>query len=1503
MGRATLRSGLVAAAATALSIILLGCGDDDGGGGGPGVPAVVPRALDLTSPAGGEVLVLGDALSIAWSAAGVQSLRIEISRDDGLTWAEIAASVDAAAGPYLWPAEDGGHPLPQLACRVRISCAEHGDARDVSDGVFSIWSGDVLRVSKSAPPGGDGLTWATAFQHPQDAVDAAPSGAEVWVAAETYAVRTPGDASVLVMKDGVAAYGGFAGDEANREDRAPETNIVILDGEGVAFHVVTGASQALLYGLTVTGGNASGIDPADQDGGGLLAADVEGLAVRDCVFTANSCADDGAGVCVGLAGEVSFRGCRFETNDAAGGGGGIFSYAERLELTDCEFLTNSASYGAGVYFSNSPRDVDLTRCLLQGNTATGRGGGLHCYGPERLDVSDCVFTANVSGDEGGGCYVSSGDAVSFNGTTFEGNSAEDGGGAFLRSGAPEFDRCRFIQNTATLDGGGIGHNSCNTLALRNCVFDRNGAADQGGAGYGYGGDGSFTNCTFSGNTSAEAGGLYNYYGDLTVVNSILWGNAGAEIVDYGASALSVVNRSCVEGGYAGDGNTGADPLFADAAAGDLRISAGSPCIDSADGAAAPDLDIDGVPRADDPSTPNSGTAVPDFADMGAFEFLAAGAEAIRVISPNGGENWAVGSTRQISWASAGVATVMIELSRNGGASWEPVAGPLDAAAGVCAWQVTGGGPALPQRHCLIRVRSAVGSAEDSSDGEFAVSDGVWRVRSSAPAGGDGLTWATAFQHPQDAVDAAGTGNDIWVALGTYGPRVAGDESVVAMEDGVSLFGGFAGTESAPSQRDPAANATELDGTGSVPHVVVGASDATIDGFRITGGDAVGGAPSLMDGGGLYCFRKETLLVANCDFAGNAALFSGGGIVVEEGSAAVVGCRFTGNSCGAIGGAAYLTDSTVFISECEFVGNSSSGSAGALACYPGWCEITNCVFTGNAARTGGAAQVAGAGPGTVTNCTFTDNSAITAGALAVSGEAIVVTNCIMWGDSAVSYPEVYANPAAPPLVTYSCVAGGHEGVGNVAGDPKFVDAGAGDLRLSAGSPCIDSADGDAAPELDFDGLPRHDDAGLDNVGAGVPASADIGAFEFQGDTTGSWLEVLSPAGPAAWRVGETVEIHWIATPDVAAVTVELSRDGGNAWEAIASPAPGDRSCSWAVTDGGGPLPQAGCILRVADAADGSPSATVGGIIAFDGIWHVDLDAAVGGDGLAWATAFRHPQDALDLSSPGDEIWVAEGTYIRRSSGDASVLTMSRNVPLYGGFDGTESARGARDWAANLTALDGEGAVRVAVAAFDATLDGFTVTGGYAGGTDSNTGSGAGLYAPGVMGLVTANCVFAGNTAELSGGALFASAGSATVTDCEFEANTAVGGTGGGVASSGCLASVTGCTFTDNSAREGGGVASYYSNITVDGCTFSANAASYDGGGMHLVQRSYTGELAGQVRRCVYQDNSAGGMGGGACIEGPRWFYEWDEIIVSNCVFTGNQADAGGGLAGDAALTLL
>ena len=129
----------------------------------------------------------------------------------------------------------------------------------------------------------------------------------------------------------------------------------------------------------------------------------------------------------------------------------------------------------------------------------------------------------------------------------------------------------------------------------------------------YTGNPIFTNCTIIGNTSTnQGGGVYvdHYWGGTSsyFTNSVIWDNSPNNVA-YGRGDATITYCN-IQGGWAGEGNIDADPLFVDPLA-DLHLTALSPCINAGnnDAPSIPTNDRDGLPRIVD------GTV-----DIGAYEF-------------------------------------------------------------------------------------------------------------------------------------------------------------------------------------------------------------------------------------------------------------------------------------------------------------------------------------------------------------------------------------------------------------------------------------------------------------------------------------------------------------------------------------------------------------------------------------------------------------------------------------------------------------------------------------------------------------------------------------------------------------------------------------------------------------------------------------------------------------------------------------------------------------------
>jgi len=361
------------------------------------------------------------------------------------------------------------------------------------------------------------------------------------------------------------------------------------------------------------------------------------------------------------------------------------------------------------------------------------------------------------------------------------------------------------------------------------------------------------------------------------------------------------------------------------------------------------------------------------------------------------------------------------------------------------------------------------------------------VSASASGANDGSSWTDAYTDLQSALSIVSSGDEVWVAAGTYKPTPGTDRAATfQLISGVALYGGFAGTETSLAQRDWKANLTILSGDIGVQddpadnsyHVVTGGNvddTAVVDGFTIAGGRADNSV-----GGGLFNDLEGNATLANLVFDGNYASYKGGAIYNNYYcSPKMTNVVFRGNTSN-VGGAIY----------------NDIGSNPA---------ITNAVFLENSAiLDGGAIYNREYSNPVLTNTTFTRNVAGSAGgAIYNFFSSPIITNGILFDDSATIEGNEIRNFSTPavsnPLVSYSLIEGsggsggwdpnlGTDLGGNIDDDPLFTDAPGGDLRISESSPAVDAGSNAAVPggvATDLDGNPR--------IAGGT---VDMGAYEFQ-----------------------------------------------------------------------------------------------------------------------------------------------------------------------------------------------------------------------------------------------------------------------------------------------------------------------------------------------------------------------------------------------------------------------
>ncbi len=487
---------------------------------------------------------------------------------------------------------------------------------------FIFGAGSVVHVDDDAPPGGDGLSWDTAYRFFQDGLASAAKGgvAEIRVGQGSYKPDRDeanpdgtGDRyATFQLLNGVALMGGYAGIGAKNPDaRDIELYETILSGDLLgndgpdfenndenSYHVVTGWSinaTAVLEGFTISSGNADFLDDhfPEYDGGGMLNL-FSTSTVSNCTFSGNAALKDGGGMYNGGGSSPTVTNCSFSGNMAGWWGGGMRNSGGGAMVADCSFSDNTAGLRGGGMF-NGVSSPTVTNCTFSGNTA-GIGGGMCNSFTSSPTVTNCTFSGNSAGF-GGGMTNNSTSSSTVTDCTFTGNTASSQGG-----GMYNFTSLQWVQT------------------VTNCSFSGNTASSQGGGMYNFT-SANVTNCTFSGNAADLGGGMFNEKAGQIVFSCILWNNSGGSLAGPGGTTVSY---SDIEGGYDGEGNIDADPMFVDPGAGDHHLSSGSPCIDAADNTAVPkgiDTDLDGNPRfVDDLCTDNTGNGKPPLVDMGAYEF-------------------------------------------------------------------------------------------------------------------------------------------------------------------------------------------------------------------------------------------------------------------------------------------------------------------------------------------------------------------------------------------------------------------------------------------------------------------------------------------------------------------------------------------------------------------------------------------------------------------------------------------------------------------------------------------------------------------------------------------------------------------------------------------------------------------------------------------------------------------------------------------------------------------
>lgn len=521
--------------------------------------------------------------------------------------------------------------------------------------VAGLTYGSPIFVKSNASGANDGTSWTDAFNDLQDAIALAANGDSIWVAQGTYTPTSGTDrTATFELKNGVAILGGFSGSETSLAERDVVGNPTVLSGDiGLqgddsdnSYNVMTGVytdTLAVIDGFTVTKGNANGTVFDDQSGAAIM-FNPGSATMRNMTFHDNHAAYEGGALRIQTATTV-IENSVFTSNSASLGGAvriGGGTFIGPILLTDVSFTGNSATdYGGALFVS---QNTIIKRATFFNNHSDGQGGAA-CVSNKQTWFYDCEFTSNsarnggaiwalrihlenvsidgnTASHQGGGLVLDSG-LESIGSVIISNNSAANGGGVYLYTYPNELGNLKILFNSATNGGGiyvsGAGATISNLLLVGNTGTYGGGMYTTDGA------TPTVLNSTFLDNrASGQGGGMYNESSTPDIANTIMRGDsaaAGDEIFN-STAASPTIHHSLINGsggsgagwdpsvGVDGGGNKDADPKFIDENGRNLRLDAGSPCIEAGDNyvAGLPAVDLDGAPRI-------RGVVV----DMGAYE--------------------------------------------------------------------------------------------------------------------------------------------------------------------------------------------------------------------------------------------------------------------------------------------------------------------------------------------------------------------------------------------------------------------------------------------------------------------------------------------------------------------------------------------------------------------------------------------------------------------------------------------------------------------------------------------------------------------------------------------------------------------------------------------------------------------------------------------------------------------------------------------------------------------
>jgi len=337
-----------------------------------------------------------------------------------------------------------------------------------------------------------------------------------------------------------------------------------------------------------------------------------------------------------------------------------------------------------------------------------------------------------------------------------------------------------------------------------------------------------------------------------------------------------------------------------------------------------------------------------------------------------------------------------------------------------------------------------------------------------------------YDNIQDGVDAAIAGNVIKVATGVYTNvnTHGGLAQVVYVNKSVAILGGY--TTAFADPPDPEANPTTVDAQGGGrAFYITGEVSPTLEGLRITGGDAAGlggGQGGTDAGGGVYIANASAVISDNVVF--NNTAHWGGGLYLWQSDAVLDGNTVASNTVPHDGGGLYLQESGATLSRNTLLSNVASHHGGGLYLQRSDATLVNNVVADNRADTAGSGLYVWQSSPRLLHTTIARNAGGDGSGIHITGDegrwsSVTLTNTIL-ASHTVAITVTAGNTATLNTTLWHANTipwnGNVTHVNDHSGDPAFVDPTAGNYHIQSASAAADVGV-DAGVAVDIDGQPR------------------------------------------------------------------------------------------------------------------------------------------------------------------------------------------------------------------------------------------------------------------------------------------------------------------------------------------------------------------------------------------------------------------------------------------------